>query len=173
MFMSTQDGFVPTSADPAAGDILVEQAPVDKLHVNAIGMWAVMYYCFAGAAPIAAMFFNVPNMASQAGASLPLVFLLSSVGLVFFGVSIVYFSRRLSSAGGFYTWISHGLGRGTAFQSGWLMLGGYAIFEAASQAAFGALTDLTFSTYLHFNMPGGWVTYSLIGTVLRISPFVF
>jgi len=170
--MSTQDGFVPvkqivpTSADPAAGDILVEQAPVDKLHVNAIGMWAVMYYCFAGAAPIAAMFFNVPNMASQAGASLPLVFLLSSVGLVFFGVSIVYFSRRLSSAGGFYTWISHGLGRGTAFQSGWLMLGGYAIFEAASQAAFGALTDLTFSTYLHFNMPGGWVTYSLIGTVL-------
>jgi amino acid transporter len=172
MFMSTQDGFVPvkqivpTSADPAAGDILVEQAPVDKLHVNAIGMWAVMYYCFAGAAPIAAMFFNVPNMASQAGASLPLVFLLSSVGLVFFGVSIVYFSRRLSSAGGFYTWISHGLGRGTAFQSGWLMLGGYAIFEAASQAAFGALTDLTFSTYLHFNMPGGWVTYSLIGTVL-------
>ncbi|HAH00802.1 MAG TPA: hypothetical protein DCL75_18565, partial [Ktedonobacter sp.] len=172
MFMSTQDGFVPvkqivpTSADPAAGDILVEQAPVDKLHVNAIGMWAVMYYCFAGAAPIAAMFFNVPNMASQAGASLPLVFLLSSVGLVFFGVSIVYFSRRLSSAGGFYTWISHGLGRGTAFQSGWLMLGGYAIFEAASQAAFGALTDLTFSTYLHFNMPGGWVTYSLIGTIL-------
>jgi amino acid transporter len=162
--MATHDETVlPASS---TGDIPLEKTNVDKLHINAIGLPAVMYYCFAGAAPIAAMFFNVPNMASQAGASVPLVFLLSSIGLILFGISIVYFARQLSSAGGFYTWISHGLGRGAAFQSGWLMLGGYAIFEAASQAAFGGLTDLTISTYFNFHMPGGWVTYALIGAVL-------
>lgn len=114
------------------------------------------------------MFFNVPNMASQAGAATPLVFLLSAIGLIALGVPIVYFSRRLSSAGGFYTWISHGLGARTAFVAGWLMLGGYALFEAASQAAFGGLTDTTVSTFLHIQMPGGWLTYALLG-VLAVS----
>jgi amino acid transporter len=165
--MASPDEVVQHSTLPAQeGDISLEDAQVDTLHINAVGLPAVMYYCFAGAAPMAAMFFNVPNMAAQAGASVPLVFVFSSIGLLLFGISLVYFSRRLSSAGGFYTWISHGLGRGTAFQGGWLMLGGYAIFEAAAQAAFGGLTDLTLSTYLHFSIPGGWITYALLGTLL-------
>lgn len=164
--MATQDETTVQTSEVSVSDIDVETAKVDKLHRNAIGLPAVLYFCFAGAAPMAAMFFNVPNMAAQAGASVPLVFLLSSIGLILFGVTIVYFARRLSSAGGFYTWISHGLGKNTAFQGGWLMLGGYAIFEAASQAAFGGLADATFSGYLNFHMPGGWVTYALLGTII-------
>jgi len=149
-------------------DISLEQAQVDTLHLNAIGLPGVLYVCLAGAAPITAMFFNVPNMASQAGAAMPLVFLFSAIGLIALGVPIVHFSRRLSSAGGFYTWISHGLGARTAFVAGWLMLGGYALFEAASQAAFGGLTDNTVSTFVHFHMPGGWLTHALPG-VLAVS----
>src|SRR5579875_1727612 len=168
--MASQEELVGQTTPGAAlpeGDIALEQRQdLDKLHINAIGMPSVMYYCFAGAAPIAAMFSNVPNMAAQAGASVPLVFLLSAIGLLLFGISIVYFSRRLTSAGGFYTWVRHGLGTGTAFQAGWLMLFGYALFEASSQAAFGGLADINISTYLGFHMPLGWVTYALIGCVL-------
>ncbi len=165
--MASQDELAARLPARETGDIaLEEQADIDKLHINAIGTPGVMYYCFAGAAPLAAMFFNVPNMATQAGASVPLVFLLSAIGLLLFGVSIVYFSRRLTSVGGFYTWVRHGLGTGAAFQAGWLMLFGYAIFEAASQAAFGGLTDNTLSTYFNFHIAGGWVTYALIGCVL-------
>jgi amino acid transporter len=150
----------------ATGDIPVETAKVDKLHRNAIGLLGVLNLCLAGVAPMAAMFFNVPNMAAQAGAATPLVFILSGVGLLFLGVSIVYFSRRLSSAGGFYTWVRHGLGRGAAFQTGWLMLGCYALFEAAAQAAFGGLADLNMSTFLGVHLPGGWVSYALLSTAL-------
>ncbi|GCE31682.1 amino acid permease [Dictyobacter alpinus] len=147
-------------------DVDVDSAHVDTLHKNALGLPGILFFCIAGAAPIAAMFFNVPTIASQAGASTPLVFLLSAIGLLMLAVTIVYFSRRLNSAGGFYTWISHGLGSRTAFLSGWLMLGGYAIFEAASQAAFGGLTDNTLATFLNFHIPGGWLTYSLLGTLI-------
>jgi len=115
---------------------------------------------------MAALFFNVPTMASQAGAATPLVFLLSAAGMLGLGVSIVFFARRLSSAGGFVTWIRHGLGKGAAFQAGWLMLGSYALFEAASQAAFGGLTDLTVSTALGWHIPGGWVMYALLSILL-------
>jgi amino acid transporter len=149
-----------------AEDIDVDQANVDKLHKNAIGLPGVLYFCLAGSAPISAMLFNVPSMAAQAGAATPLVFLLSGIALLLLGVSIVYLSRRLTSAGGFYTWVRHGLGKGTAFQSGWLMIGGYALFEASLLGGFGSYTNSSMATYFHVQAPGGWVTYALIGAIL-------
>lgn len=157
-------GSVPATATNLAID--VENANVDKLHKNVLTPFGVILACSACVAPMAAMFFNVPGMASQAGAATPLVFVLSAIGLLALGVPIVYFARRLSSAAGFYTWVRHGLGKGAAFQTGWLMLGAYALFEAASQAAFGGLTDLNVSTYLNFHAPGGWVFYSVLGTLV-------
>jgi amino acid transporter len=162
--MATKDELVQGNA--LKGAIDVDQANVDKLHKNAIGLPGVLYFCIAGSAPISAMLFNVPAMATQAGAATPLVFLLSGLGLLLLGVSIVYLSRRLTSAGGFYTWVRHSLGKGAAFQAGWLMMGGYALFEASLLCAFGSYTNNAFSTYLGFNLFGGWVTYAFIGGVL-------
>jgi amino acid transporter len=162
--MATKDEFIQSTA--TAGDIDVDKANIDKLHKNAIGLPGVLYFCLAGSAPISAMLFNVPSMASQAGATTPLVFLLSGIGLMLLGVSIVYLSRRLTSAGGFYTWVRHSLGRRTAFQAGWLMMGGYALFEASLLGAFGSYTNSSIANYAHFNTPGGWVTWALIGTVI-------
>jgi len=163
--MATQDELVQTS-EALAGDVDVDKSNVDKLHKNAIGLPGVLYFCLAGSAPISAMLFNVPPMASQAGAATPLAFLLSGIGLLLLGVAIVYLSRRLTSAGGFYTWVRHSLGKGTAFQAGWLMMGGYALFEGSLLAAFGSYTNNSFSTYLHINLFGGWVTYALIGGLI-------
>ena len=164
--MASQDEILHVPALPGTKDVDVDKTNVDKLHKNAIGLPGVLYFCLAGSAPISAMLFNVPSMASQAGAATPLAFLLSGIGLMLLGVAIVYLSRRLTSAGGFYTWVRHSLGKGTAFQAGWLMLGGYALFEAALLAAFGSYTNSSFSTYLHIALPGGWVTFALIAAAI-------
>src|SRR5579864_5052835 len=108
--MATQDEYIQSAA--LTGDVDVDSANVDKLHKNAIGLPGVLYFCLAGSAPISAMLFNVPPMATQAGAATPLAFLLSGIGLLLLGVAIVYLSRRLTSAGGFYTWVRHSLGKG-------------------------------------------------------------
>src|SRR6266700_1031950 len=164
--MASQDEIIQPAVQAVTEDIDVDKANVDKLHKNAIGLPGVLYFCLAGSAPISAMLFNVPSMASQAGAATPLAFLLSGIGLMLLGVAIVYLSRRLTSAGGFYTWVRHSLGKGTAFQSGWLMLGGYALFEAALLAAFGSYTNSSFATYLHISLPGGWVSFAVVGGAL-------
>ncbi len=52
-----------------------------------------------------------------------------------------------------------------AFLVGWLMLGAYALFEAALQATVGGSLDLTLSG-LGFHLPGGWVSYALILTLI-------
>ena len=60
---------------------------------------------------------------------------------------------------------------GAGYYSGWLMMGGYALFEAAAAAAFGGLTDNTLST-LGFHIPGGWTTYALLG-ILVVSVLTY
>ena len=156
--MATQDDTVQPSPGAAT-------AGVEKLHMNAIGIIGLVAGAGGAVAPLAAMFFNVPLIATQAGAAVPLVFLISAIGLVLFATSIVYFARRISSAGGLYTWVSQSLGKGTGFYAGWLMFGGYALFEAAAAAAFGGLTDNTLSGLLGFSIPGGWVTYALLAVI--------
>ncbi|GHO49199.1 amino acid permease [Ktedonospora formicarum] len=121
--------------------------------------------CIAAIAPAASMLFNVPVIASQAGAASPLVFVLSAIGVLLLGISVVYFARRLSSAGGFCTWIRHALGKEAAFQVGWLLLGSYALFEAALQATVGGSLENAFSS-LGFSLPGGWVMYALLLTLI-------
>jgi len=153
------------------GDVSVSTTKFDTLQRDAVGVVGLIAGAGGAVAPLAAMFFNVPSIAGQAGAAIPLVFLISAVGMILFAVSIVYFARRISSAGGLYTWVSHGLGSRAGYYSGWLMLGGYALFEAASCLAFGGLTDNTLST-LGFHMPGGWATYALLAAI-AVSALTF
>jgi amino acid transporter len=142
-----------------------EKASVDTLHKNVLHFPTIIFLCIAAIAPAASMLFNVPVMASQAGASVTLVFLLASIGVLLLGVSVLYFARHLSSTAGFSTWVRHDLGKGAAFQTGWLMLGGYALFEAALQSTVGGSLDPMLAG-IGFHMPGGWVSYALLLTLI-------
>jgi amino acid transporter len=146
----------PTSATPESDH---------RLHQNALGLPAILFVCIAAIAPAASMLFNVPVMAGQAGAATPLAFLLAMVGVLFLGVSIVSFASRLSSAGGFATWVRHGLGTHAGFQTGWLLLGAYGLFEAALHATVGSSLDHLLAP-LGVQVPGGWMSYALILTLI-------
>lgn len=165
MATSESGGLIPLHGSLKQHDIDIEQASVDTLQKNVLKLPTVIFLCIAAIAPAASMLFNVPVMASQAGASVSLVFVLSSAGILLLSVSVIYFARHLSSAAGFSTWVRHGLGKGAAFQTGWLMLGGYALFEAALQATVGGSLDINLSG-LGFHIFGGWVSYALILTII-------
>lgn len=158
--MASSDDVISATASRESAERRSDAADMDRLHANALGLPAILFVCVAAIAPAASMLFNVPVMASQAGAATPLAFVLSAVGVLLLGVPVVYFARHLSSAGGFATWVRHGLGRGAAFQVGWLMLGAYALFEAALQATVGGSLESLLSP-LGVNLPGGWVLYAL------------
>src|SRR6266487_2085763 len=147
------------------GDRHAEGASLNTLRPNTLTFPTIVVLCIAAIAPAASMLFNVPVMASQAGASVALVFVLASIGILLLGVSVVYFASRLSSAAGFSTWVRHGLGAGASFQTGWLLLGGYSLFEAALQSTVGGSLDPLLSG-LGVHLPGGWMTYALLLTLL-------
>ncbi len=163
MASSSEESLAPVTQQE--GEHLPTLAEQNRLHAGALGLPAVFVLCVAAIAPAASMLFNVPVMASQAGAATPLAFVLSAIGILLFGIPVVFFARRLSSAGGFATWVRHGLGPFAAFQVGWLLLGAYALFEAALQATVGSSLDLTLSG-LGFHLFGGWMSYAVLLTLL-------
>ena len=110
---------------------------VDRLKPNAVGLWGVIFVAVTGAAPISAMLFNVP-FATGFGTGLytPAAFLFATVILTIFSIGYVAMARKIRAAGGFYTFISHGLGRELGLAAGITGALSYALFEVSLLGGF-------------------------------------
>jgi hypothetical protein len=85
---------------------------VHFLHKHAIGLMGVLFLTVTGAAPISAMLFNTPiSVGFGNGIGTPAGFLFATVVLTIFSVGYCTMARKITAAGGFYSFISHGLGR--------------------------------------------------------------
>ncbi|HEX5404478.1 MAG TPA: APC family permease [Pseudonocardiaceae bacterium] len=92
-----------------------------------LGLLGVMMPGLAQIAPAFNLFFTAGVMASLAGASIPLVFLISMVGMVATGSSLAQFSSIYPSAGSFVTYIAKAIGSRVATAVGVITVLGYMI----------------------------------------------
>ena len=121
----------------------------------------------AAMAPVLAVVLNAPAAAPEAGMALPLSFLVAFVACLFIGNNVVQFSRKLPSAGSFYTFNTYGLGRTAGFFTGWLFAIGYGILAPGLFDAFGSfLHDYLLSTF-NSNVP--WWLCSLFGLAMVLG----
>src|SRR6202521_2944162 len=80
------------------------------------------------------------------------------------GNSVIQFARKLPSAGSFYTFNSHGLGKTAGFFTGWLFWIGYAILAPGLFTAMGAFPhDYVLGV---FKVEVYWWIFSLIGMAI-------
>src|SRR3954452_919161 len=98
---------------------------------DALGLPQVLFCIVTGAAPMAAMLFNVPVAVSGGGYAVPAAFILATVALTIFSVGYIEMARRVTAVGGFYTFITRGLGSVAGLGSGYLIAFCYIIFAAA------------------------------------------
>ena len=120
----------------SAGDPTPTQLQRGVLSVpNGIAMAA------AAAAAVLAVVLNAPAAGPSAGAALPLSFLIAFVACLFVGNTVVQFSRRLPSAGSFYTFNTQGLGQAAGFFTGWLFWIGYALLAPGHDTALPLLLE--------------------------------
>ena len=101
--------------------------PVTGLESKKLGLLGVLMPGLAQIAPAFNLFFTTGVMASLAGASVPLVFLISMIGMVATGLSLAQFSNLYPSAGSFITYISRALGAKVATATGVIAIVGYII----------------------------------------------
>jgi amino acid transporter len=121
---------------------------VHKLHGGAIGLWGVLFLTVTGAAPISAMLFNTPiSVGFGNGLGTPAGFLVATIVLTIFSVGYVAMARKVTAAGGFYSFISHGLGRELGMASGLAMVVAYSVFEVSLVGGFAYFASLKLNQY--------------------------
>ena len=86
-----------------------QRGDVPMLRKHAVGIWGVLFLTVTGSAPISAMLFNTPLVVGYGnGLGAPAAFIFATVILTVFSVGYVAMSRKVTTAGGFYSYISHG-----------------------------------------------------------------
>jgi amino acid transporter len=128
--MSTQRGApVATVAAPPATDT--------GLRPNAVGLTGVLFQSITLMGPGVAVAFAYGPGITYSGGSFPLSLLLAMIGCLLLAVNIGQMAVHLPSAGGYYTYISRGLGRSVGFMAGWIGLPAYLLFLPLNLIAAG------------------------------------
>ena len=132
--MTTEGGVVQPHHEgmlPVAESVdVANRDDVHKLRPAAVGLIGVLFLTVTGSAPISAMLFNTPLAVGFGnGIGAPAGFIFATVVLVIFGVAYVAMARKVTTAGGFYSFISHGLSREVGMASGFAMVAAYSVFE--------------------------------------------
>jgi amino acid transporter len=140
----------PVTEAPSAVTPVQESGGLAK---NALGLPQVLFCIVTGAAPLAAMMFNVPVAVSGGGYAVPAAFIIATVALTIFSTGYIEMSRRMTSAGGFYTFISHGLGRVPGMGAGALIAFCYIIFAAAVTGVGSYFAATSFDAWFGVNVP--------------------
>jgi amino acid transporter len=143
---------------------------VQKLRKHAVGLFGVLFLTLTGSAPISAMLFNTPIVVGFGqGVGAPAAFLFATVVLVIFSIGYVAMARVKTTAGGFYSYISYGLGREVGIGAGYGALFAYSVFEAALAGGFAYFLHIKLAEF-GTDIAWPWLAF---GMVLLISILAF
>ena len=145
------DTYAPT-ADVEFGDVAETRAD-HKLASNALGLPGVLFCIVTGAAPIAAMLFNVPITVLGGGYAAPAAFLIATVVLTIFSVGYIEMSRRVTAAGGFYSFITHGFGPVLGMGTATLISLCYVVFSCAVTGVTSYFASTSIDTWTGISIP--------------------
>jgi amino acid transporter len=125
-----------------------QREDLHKLRGRSVGLMGVLFLTVTGAAPISAMLFNTPIAVGFGnGIGAPAGFLVATIVLTVFSVGYVAMSRKVTAAGGFYSFISHGLTRELGMASGFAMVAAYSVFEVSLVGGFAYFASLKAAHY--------------------------
>src|SRR5580704_16235088 len=161
----------------AAGNGLAESLDVSqrddvpKLRKHAVGLLGVLFLTVTGSAPISAMMFNTPIMVGYGqGVGAPAAFLFAAIVLVVFAVGYVAMAKKKTTAGGFYSYISHGLGREIGIGTGYASVVAYSVFEASLAGGFAYFLSLKLNAY-GVNIAWPWLALGMVAIIAALTCF--
>lgn len=148
------------------------RADVDRLHSKAVGLIGVLFLSLTSAAPIAGMLLNVPIVVGNGnGFGSPAVYVVATVILLIFSVGYAAMAGKVSAAGGFYSFISHGLGRELGMATGFGAIVAYAVFEPSLAGGFAYFMNLKLMQLFNVNIPWPALALGMVGLIAVLTYF--
>ncbi|MGX5775907.1 APC family permease [Methylorubrum zatmanii] len=132
-----------------------------QLRREAIGVAHIVFFVVAAAAPLTAVVGVSPAaFASGNGPGVPATYLLVGLLYLVFSVGFTAMNRFISGAGGFYSYISNGLGRSVGVGGAFIALITYNAIDIAVYGLFGFFTNDIVKTSVGPDIP--WLFCSLM-----------
>jgi amino acid transporter len=121
-------------------------------------------------APAIACLFTLPFIASNAGEATPLAYLGAFIIALFLGYTLSQYSRHLSSAGSYYTFVSRSLGGRPGFLVAWVYLLFYPVVVAQVGSFMGDTLEQTLKAEYGVTFPW-WITMIILIVICLVTGY--
>ncbi len=149
-----------------------QRQDVQKLRKHAVGLAGVLFLTVTGSAPISAMLFNTPiSVGFGNGVGTPAGFIVATIVLTIFSVGYVAMARKKTTAGGFYSFISHGLGRELGMATGLASVVAYSVFEASLCGGFAFFLNDYINVKFNANIGWPWLALAMVAIISMLTYF--
>jgi amino acid transporter len=133
------------------------------LRPNAIGLPGVLFQSVTTMAPAGAVAFSLGAAIPFTGGALPLAVAIALVACVLIAFNIGSMAKHLPSAGGYFTYVSRGLGSQVGWLTGWLFGFTYMLFIPLTLLVLGPVTDSFLNSTFHLSLgPNGWIVWVVV-----------
>lgn len=143
---------------------LLDEERTGKLKKAALSTWGVVFLVISAAAPLSVLAGIGPLAVLIGGVSAPIVYAVAGIVLAVFAVGFLFMARNLKAMGGFYTYISVGLGKVIGLAAGFLAWISYNLLQIGLWGLFGVMAQGMFATVFGVDVP--WWVLAVIGAVL-------
>src|SRR6476619_7121784 len=133
-----------------------------ELKAGAIGLTGVLMIGVTTIAPAIAGMFTIPFIVSNAGVTAPLAYLGAFVIALMLGYVLAQYSRYMTSAGTYYTYVSNSLGGRAGFLVAWIYLLFYPVVVAQVGSFMGATLETTLNAEYGWTFRWWWFMVFLI-----------
>jgi amino acid transporter len=145
--------------------------PTHGLARNALGLPQVLFCIVTGAAPIAAMLFNDFWAVYGGGWAAPSAFIIATFGFTIFSVGYVAMARRVTAAGGFYSFVSHAFGQSLGMGTALLIAACYTVFAAGVTGVTAYFANTTFNDWFGVDIPVWVWEFGTLGIMVLLAFF--
>ncbi|WP_020497982.1 APC family permease [Sciscionella marina] len=130
-----------------------------RLRGDALGVAGIVFLVLAAVAPLTGIIVIATlGIADGNGGGMPVSFLIAAVVLLLFGTGYAQMSRHVTSAGGFFAYVTRALGRPPGLVAAFVALLGYNCFVAGAIGTSGFFTAKVFGEVLGLHTP--WQLWS-------------
>lgn len=151
--------------DMAEPSTALSGAAPQRLRTNSLGVPGVVFFVMCAATPLTVVGAVVPTGIAVTGrVDLPVAFVAVGVVLALFCVGYVAMAGRIRHAGGFYAFVSRGLGRPLGVGAAWVALLAYNGLQVGLYGAIGAAAGPLLQSWLGVDV--AWWVFALVAWVL-------
>ncbi len=142
----------------------VEKRSGSSLEAGAISLPGVLMQAITHIGPAVGLLFTVQAIAGVAGVAVPVALGIGGLAMALVAVSVIQLSKKVSSAGGYFTWVSTIIGPRTGFIVAWAFLLFEPIGAGITLAFMGGVLESTLKTAYGFDLP--WWISALVGAAI-------